>query len=202
MNEMKKPNYRIFVTSLLLFILPLFLQATVKLPVLVSDGMVLQRDTKLTIWGWASPGEKVQVKFNRKTLNTVTSSDGSWKIALSPMKAGGPYTMEVKGSNSIIINNILIGDVWYCSGQSNMVLPMERVKEKYPDDIANANFPEIRNFFIPTASDVVSIHKDLPGGKWIACSPENVLGFGAVTFFFARSIYKEYKVPIGTLYSL
>ena len=117
------------------------------------------------------------------------------------MKAGGPYTMEVKGKNTIIINDILLGDVWFCSGQSNMVLPMERVKEKYPDDIADANFPEIRNFFIPTASDVASIHKDLPGGKWIASSPENVPGFGAVTFFFARSIYKEYKVPVGIINS-
>ena len=81
------------------------------------------------------------------------------------MKAGGPYTMEVKGNNTIIINNILLGDVWFCSGQSNMVINMERVKEKYPDDIASANFPEIRNFFIPTASDVTSVHKELPDSK-------------------------------------
>jgi sialate O-acetylesterase len=82
-----------------------------------------------------------------------------------------------------------------------MVLTMERVKEKYPDDIANADYPEIRNFFIPTVSDVTSIHKDLPPGKWVSASPENVPGFGAVTFFFARSIYNEYKVPIGIINS-
>jgi sialate O-acetylesterase len=198
---MKKPIYRLLLTSLLLFILPVFLQAKVKLPVLVSDGMVLQRDTRLIIWGWASPAENVQVIFNGKTVRTVTASDGSWKIALPPMKAGGPYTMKVKGSNTITINNILLGDVWFCSGQSNMVVNMERVKEKYPDDIASANFPEIRNFFIPTASDVISVHKELPAGKWISASPENVLGFGAVTFFFARSIYLKYKVPIGIINS-
>ena len=96
-NEMKNPTTRLLISSLLLFILPVFLQAKVKLPVAVSDGMVLQRDTKLIIWGWASPGEKVLVKFNKKTVSSVTGSDGSWKIALSPMKAGGPYTMEVKG---------------------------------------------------------------------------------------------------------
>jgi sialate O-acetylesterase len=163
--------------------------------------MVLQRDTKVIIWGWASPGEKVQVKFNKKTISTVTDSEGNWKVSLPPMKAGGPYAMEVKGNNTIVINDILFGDVWFCSGQSNMVLNMERVKEKYPDDIAAANFPEIRNFFIPTASDVISVHKDLPGGKWISASPENVLGFGAATFFFARSIYREYKVPIGIINS-
>jgi sialate O-acetylesterase len=200
-DEMKKLINQLFITSLVLFILPLFLQANIRLPAVESDGMVLQRDTKLIIWGWASPGEKVLVKFNKKTVSTVTSSDGSWKIALPPMKAGGPYTMEVKGSNTIIINDILLGDVWFCSGQSNMVLNMERVKEKYPGDIASANFPEIRNFFIPTASDATSVHKELPDAKWISASPENVLGFGAVTFFFARSIYLEYKVPIGIINS-
>ena len=198
---MKKPINQLFITSLLLFILPVFVLANIKLPALVSDGMVLQRDTKIIIWGWASSGEKVQVKFDKRIFRTVTDSEGSWKVNLPPMKAGGPYTMEVEGNNTITINDILIGDVWFCSGQSNMVLNMERVKEKYPDDIATANFPEIRNFFIPAASDIISVHKDLPGGKWISASPENVLGFGAATFFFARSIYQEYKVPIGIINS-
>jgi sialate O-acetylesterase len=199
--EMNKRINQFLIISLILFILPVFAGANVKLPVLISNGMVLQRDTKIIIWGWASPGEKVQVKFNKKTTSTATDPDGKWKVALPPMKAGGPYTMEVKGDNTITINNILIGDVWFCSGQSNMVLNMERVKEKYPDDIVYANFPEIRNFFIPTASDVTSVHKDLPPGEWVSSSPENVLGFGAATFFFARSIYQEYKVPIGIINS-
>jgi len=173
----------------------------VRLPVLISDGMVLQRDTKINIWGWASPGERVRVNFNNKSFSAVTDPEGNWKIVLPPMKAGGPFTMVVKGENSIIIKNILIGDVWLCSGQSNMVLNMERVKEKYPGDINGANYPEIRNFFVPTASDVVAVHNDLPPGKWISASPENVLGFGAVTFFFARSIYNEYKIPIGIINS-
>ena len=198
---MKTLCIRQLTASLFLLLFSICVYGNVKLPVLVSNGMVLQRDAKIIIWGWASPGEKVQVKFNKKTISTVTDSEGNWKIALPPMKAGGPYTMEVKGKNTILINDILLGDVWLCSGQSNMVLNMERVKEKYPDDIATANFPEIRNFFIPTASDVTSIHKDLPGGKWVSASPENVLGFGAATFFFARSIYNEYKVPVGIINS-
>ena len=198
---MKKLIIFNLITSLILFLLSGYVKANVRLPVLLSDGMVLQRDTRIIIWGWADPGEKVVVKFNKKTGSAVTDPEGNWKITLPPMKAGGPYTLEVKGKNTIIINDILLGDVWFCSGQSNMVLTMERVKEKYPDDIASAYFPEIRNFFIPTASDVASVHKDLPGGKWIASSPENVLGFGAVTFFFARSIYREYKVPIGIINS-
>jgi sialate O-acetylesterase len=198
---MKKPVSQYLLFSLLLFMMPLLLQANVRLPVLVSDGMVLQRETKLIIWGWASPGEKIRVKFNKQNVETVTTSDGSWKATLSPMKAGGPYTMEITGNNTIVLHDILLGDVWFCSGQSNMVINMERVKEKYPDDIASANFPEIRNFFIPTISDVTSVHKDLSSGKWISSSPENVLGFGAVTFFFARNIYKENKIPVGIINS-
>jgi sialate O-acetylesterase len=198
---MKKPVIRYLLTILILLLIPISVKANVTLPVLVSDGMVLQRDTKLIIWGWASPAEKVQVKFNKKIISTVTDPDGNWKVSLPPMNEGGPYTMEIKGNNTINIKDILVGDVWFCSGQSNMVLNMERVKEKYPDDIAAANFPEIRNFFIPTASDVASIHKDLPPGKWVSASPENVLGFGAVSFFFARSIYEKYKVPIGIINS-
>jgi sialate O-acetylesterase len=201
MTEMKNPVSKLIITCLILFILPVTVKANVRLPALISDGMVLQRDTKIVVWGWASPGEKVRVILNKKRINVVTDSEGNWKVSLPPMKAGGPYTMEVKGNNTITINDILFGDVWFCSGQSNMVLNMERVKEKYPDDIAAANFPEIRNFFIPTASDIISVHKDLPGGKWISASPENVLGFGAATFFFARSIYQEYKVPIGIINS-
>ena len=199
--EMRTFCFRQLFISLILVLSSLCVNGNVNLPVLVSDGMVLQRDTKVIIWGWASPGEKVQVKFNRKTISTLTDSGGNWKVSLPPMKAGGPYSMEIKGNNTIMINDILFGDVWFCSGQSNMVLNMERVKEKYPDDIATANFPEIRNFFIPTASDIITIHKDLPAGKWISASPENVPGFGAVTYFFARSIYLEYKVPIGIINS-
>ncbi len=193
-------RYLIFIAFILL-IFSSSAYSTVKLPVLISDGMVLQRDTKITIWGWASPGEKVTVKFLGKTYRTVTPAGGEWKILLPSLKQGGPFSMYIKGENAITINDILVGDVWFCSGQSNMVLTMERVKERYPDEIAGANYPEIRNFFIPTASDVLKVHDDLPGGKWIAASPKDALGFGAVTYFFAKSIYKEYKVPVGIINS-
>ena len=122
--------------------------AEIKLPALVSNGMVLQRDTRLKIWGWASPGEKVSVSFNGKKGNAVTGADGKWLLTLPAMKAGGPYTMQIKGSNQITLSDILLGDVWFCSGQSNMVLRMEAVKEKFPDDVASANYPQIRNFML------------------------------------------------------
>jgi sialate O-acetylesterase len=200
-SDMETLRVRVLIVSLILILCPIGVFGNIKLPVLVSDGMVLQRESKVNIWGWAAPGEKVKVEFNKKSFSTITDSKGSWKVVLPPMKAGGPYSMVVKGSNSITVENIMIGDVWFCSGQSNMVLTMERVKERYPVDIENANFPEIRNFFIPAASDVTRVHGDLPQGKWMPASPQNVPGFGALTFFFARAIYEEYKVPIGIINS-
>lgn len=163
--------------------------------------MVLQRDTKIKIWGWAQAGENISVKFIGEQYKTIAKADGKWMVTLKPVKAGGPYPMDIDASNHITINNILIGDVWFCSGQSNMVLPMDRVREKYPDDIKNANYPQIRNFFIPTQSDVSKVHNDLSKGKWVEATPQNVLGFGAASYFFARKIYEKYHVPIGIINS-
>ena len=173
----------------------------VRLPQLVSDGMVLQRDTKIKLWGWAAPAENISIKFNNKTYKVTADAAGKWLTLLPPMKAGGPYSMDLSASNHIILNNILIGDVWFCSGQSNMALQMERIKEKYPKDIANANFPQIRNFFISTVSDVSKIHNNLPPGKWLVATPDNVMSFGAVSYFFARQLFLKYHVPIGIINS-
>jgi sialate O-acetylesterase len=175
--------------------------AQVRLPQLISDGMVLQRDTKLNLWGWASSGEKITIKFNHQTVKAIADAAGNWETILNPMHAGGPYVMDISASNHIELNDVMIGDVWFCSGQSNMVLNMERVKEKYPNDIGTANYPAIRNFFVPTLSDVSKIHNDLPPGKWVSATPKSVLNFGAVSYFFARDLYLKYKVPIGIINS-
>lgn len=177
------------------------LSAQIRLPQLIADSMVLQRDTKLKIWGWASPNENISIKFHGKTFRTKTGAGGKWIVLMPSMKAGGPYTMELLASNKITLHDILIGDVWFCSGQSNMVLPMERVKEKYPDEISKANYPLIRNFFVPTVSDVRKVHADLPPGKWVAASPGGVLGFGAASYFMAKDLFLKYHVPIGIINS-
>jgi sialate O-acetylesterase len=175
--------------------------AQVKLPRLISDGMVLQRDIPLKIWGWAAPGEKVVVNFNHKTYHATTGNDGKWTVLMQPVKSGGPFQMRIDARNHLVINDILVGDVWLCSGQSNMVLPMERVKEKYPDEIANANYPQIRNFFIPTIADLTGLHQDLPPGKWMVASPDNVMSFGAASWFFAKTLYQKYRIPVGIINS-
>jgi sialate O-acetylesterase len=173
--------------------------AQVKLPRLISDNMVLQRDAKLTLWGWAAVGEKVSCRFINKTYMTTTGADSMWTITLPALKAGGPYDMEITGSNRIMIKNMLVGDVWVCSGQSNMELPMERVKEKYAAVIAQAANPAIRQFNVSTTYDFQQERKDFESGSWQSGDPQTVLQFTAVGYFFARTLYEKYKVPIGLI---
>jgi sialate O-acetylesterase len=109
--------------------------------------------------------------------------------------------MDISASNQVQVKDILIGDVWFCSGQSNMVLNMERVKEKYPEEIAAADYPEIRNFFIPTASDAGKVHDELPPGKWQPVTPKTVYEVGAASYFFAKQLYTRYHIPIGIINS-
>lgn len=176
-------------------------KAEVKLPQLIGDHMVLQRNVKLKIWGWAAVGERVTVSFNGKKVSTVTSKDNKWVVILPAMQAGGPYTMTIQGSNKISLNDVLIGDVYFCAGQSNMVLAMERLRENYPDEIKNDDFPQIRNFFVPTKADVTREHEDLPPGGWKPATKTGILEFGGVTYFFAKKLYQKYKVPIGIINS-
>jgi sialate O-acetylesterase len=171
----------------------------VRLPKLISDGMVLQRDAKVNLWGWARPGEKVNIKFNGKTYHTTTTPDGKWKAVLSPTKAGGPYTMDIIASNHLVVNDILMGDVWLASGQSNMQLDMNWVKEKYPDEISNANNPQIRQFIVPTMSAPAGPKDDLPAIQWLSVIPQNLPAFSAAAYFFSKALYAKYHVPIGVI---
>lgn len=175
--------------------------AQVRLPRLIRDSMILQRETKVNVWGWASKDEKVSIKFNGKTYKTKTSSEGKWKIVLPAMKPGGPYSMDISGSNKIILKDILIGDVWVCSGQSNMVHQMNIHDVTYAKDIAEANYPEIRHFWIPTLTNLQGPQEDLPTGFWKSAVGEEVRPFSAVAYFFARKIYEKYHVPIGLINS-
>lgn len=185
----------------LCFLIAIQANGQLKLPRLISDGAVLQRDVSLTIWGWASADENVSVTLNGKTYSTKADTDGNWKIALPPQQAGGPHELHFKGKNEITVSNVLFGDVWVCSGQSNMELPMERVKEKYRDVIAQATNPNIREFLVADKYDFKNEHLDLDAGSWKSASPETVLGFSAVAYFFARDLYAAYNVPIGLINS-
>jgi len=171
----------------------------VKVPRLISDGMVLQREIPIRVWGWASPGEKVTVKFGGETASGETDDRGKWQVVLSPKKAGGPFVMDINGINHIWLKNIMVGEVWVCSGQSNMELPMERVKEKYPEIIAHSENTAIRQLRVPQKYDLNTPHDNLPGAKWESASPATIGSFSAVAYFFARALNERYHVPVGLI---
>lgn len=171
--------------------------AQVHLPQIIRDSMVLQRDMEINIWGWASQGETVSVKFNGKTYRTKTGNNDKWMVRLPAMKAGGPYTMEINGKNKIILHDILIGDVWFCSGQSNMVHQLKLHSVMYSSEIANADYPEIRQFWVPTLTNLQGPLDNLPSGYWKSANPKDVRNFSAVAYFFAKKLYQKYHIPIG-----
>ena len=175
------------------------LNAQIKLPKLISDGMVLQRDVEIPIWGWASANEKIVVRFNGKTYKTTASASGEWKVNLRKMKSGGPYTMTVSGKNKVDIKDILIGDVWLCTGQSNMVHQLDIHDVLYAEEIATANNPNIRHFKVPTTTSIAGPQDDLDGGEWQKAIGEEVRPFSAVAYFFAKKIYEKNQIPIGLI---
>ncbi|MBX0335126.1 sialate O-acetylesterase [Pontibacter sp. HSC-14F20] len=173
----------------------------IKLPRLISNGMVLQRETGTRLWGWAKPGEAVRLTFKQKEYRATTGPDGKWTIQLPPQQAGGPYEMTFTASNNITLKNILFGDVWICGGQSNMELPMERVQDTYPEAIAKANYPNIRQFEIPDRYDFKQTKHDVEAGEWLPATTQNIRQFSAVAFFFAEEIHNRYNVPVGLINS-
>lgn len=186
---------------LLTILLSFAVNAQIKLPRVISDGMILQRNTKVKIWGWASPKEKIQLDFNHKAYKTETNAEGKWTIVLPFQKAGGPYEMTLKGNNTIVLKNILFGDVWVCSGQSNMELPMDRLKDKYKEVIAKAENSNIRQFLVPDQYYFANEKEDFTSGEWVSANPTSVLQFSGVAYFFALEIYEKYKIPIGLINS-
>ena len=173
--------------------------AQVELPEIIRDSMILQRNAKIKIWGWASSGENISVSFHGKKIKTVASTDGEWNVELPKMKEGGPYTMIIKGKNEITLNNILLGDVWLCAGQSNMVHQLNIHDVTYADEIKNVNYPQIRHFKIPTLTELAGPNRDVKGGSWQSAVPQEIRPFSAVAYFFAKKIYNKNKVPIGLI---
>lgn len=193
-----KPNKLIIV---FLFFISIATFGQVKLPKLVSDGMVLQRNAPVKIWGWAAKKEKVSVQFLGSTYNTVANEKGDWSILLSDLRAGGPYVMQIDASNKITIKNIMVGDVWVCSGQSNMEHTMGSFSWVYPKVIANSTNRYIREFNVPETYNFEAPQKDFASGSWEEANPKNVFNWSAVAYFFGKDLYDKYKVPIGLINS-
>ena len=175
--------------------------ADIRLPKLISNGMVLQRDAVVKIWGWAENGEEIKMSFQEKTYITQTSDHGKWEIQISNLKVGGPYEIIFQGQNQLTIKNVLVGDVWVCSGQSNMELPMRRVRPLYEEEIASANNTFIRLFSVPQNYNFKTPQEDLPYGEWKQVNTSNILDFSANAYFFAKNIYEKIHLPIGLINS-
>ncbi len=183
--------------------------AVVKPNSLFSDNMVLQRGVTVPVWGTAEDGEKVTVEFNGQTESTV-AKEGKWMLKLKPLKAGGPYKMIISGQNNVTIQNILVGEVWVCSGQSNMERQLglrsgQKPIVNWKEEAASANYPEIRQFSVPRNYFIKTNLADTTfadaKSKWVVCDTSAVKDFSAVGFFFARELYKKYQVPVGLLFS-
>ena len=179
--------------------------ASVRLPKLVGDNMVLQQHTPLKIWGWADAGEKVEVSFRGHHATALANDKGEWSVTLPAQSAGGPFTMDIKGNNTIALKNILIGDVWLASGQSNMEFPMSGetgfggiVNEK--EEIANASYPQIRLFTVKRNTSLTPLD-EIDSSGWHETTPESIRQFSAVAYFFARELYQRHHTPVGLIHS-
>ena len=173
-----------------------------------SDNMVLQREIPIPVWGTAKPGEPITVKLEKSVVQTIADINGNWKLNLPKFQAGGPYTLSIEGmNNKIEFHNVLIGDVWFASGQSNMEHPMGgwewipySAVNDYEKEIWDSNYPGIRLFNVPKFPSPV-VQKDLPSGKWEVAGPESVAGFSAIGWFFAKEMHQKLKIPIGIINS-
>ncbi|MEO7768446.1 MAG: sialate O-acetylesterase [Ferruginibacter sp.] len=173
--------------------------ANIRLPKIFGDNMVLQRDHAIPVWGWADSKEKITVRFNKQIKVVTTDKLGKWKVYLDTESAGGPYQLAISGKNAITISNILVGDVWVCSGQSNMEFHLQGANDAQ-NEIRQANYPLIRQFEAPkTVSSLPN--EDFSGGDWKICSPETAGNFTAVGYFFARELQKQLNIPIGLIHT-
>jgi len=169
------------------------------LPHLFSDHMVLQRDGDIRVWGWAAPGEKISVSLAGNTRFARADGQGNWKIELPAMRAGGPFVLRVRGKATVEFKDVMIGEVWVASGQSNMTYALSGTTGA-GEEIPKADYEGIRFFTVPQKNSLTP-EKDTSAGEWVVCSPESAKTFSAVSYFFARDVYRALGVPVGIILS-
>lgn len=174
-----------------------FAPAAVRLPAIIGDDMVLQRGQAVPVWGWADAGEKVTVTILGQTKSALPDATGKWSVRLDALTAGGPHTMTVAGTNTITLKNILVGEVWLCSGQSNMQWNVAN-SNNAQEEIAAANYPQMRLLSVP-CKGTQDPQQDFQG-RWVECSPTTVGGFSAAAYFFGRKLQQELNVPVGLIH--
>jgi len=174
-------------------------RGAVRLPAILGSGMVLQQDSDLCIWGWARPGEQVTVRLAGQDGKATAGPDGQWTVTLLPLTAGGPYQLAVQGAGeALVLDDVLVGEVWLCSGQSNMWWPV-KLCAAGEQETREANWPRIRLFTAPV-KPCLKPQQDVKG-QWTACTPDSVKDFSAVAYYFGRYLHRELGVPIGLIHS-
>lgn len=172
----------------------------IKLSPLISDGMVLQRNTQTKIWGRAIANKSITLSFIDKVYNVKSDKDGYWEVVLNNLSPGGPYKMTIEcGNEQREIRDIMIGDVWVLGGQSNMELPILRTLDLYEDEVKNVKNPNIRHFITPLSYNFQKPEQDISGGNWVTANAKDIYEFSAVGYFFAKIINEKYNIPIGLI---
>ncbi len=194
---MKSAGLRPLSVVLCSLLLAIAAAADVTLPSVLADHMVIQRGVPVHVWGMASAQENITVTFRGETKSTNADELGRWSLYLAPGEAGGPFAMTVKSTNTITLNDVLVGDVWVASGQSNMEFPMKELLNA-DAEIAAAQYPKIRIFRVEHRPSSYP-RSDVEAKTWAACTPESVADSSAVAYYFARDLYQKNNVPIGLM---
>jgi sialate O-acetylesterase len=186
------------VATLLVFGIGAIARGDVTLPAIFSDHMVLQLDFEAPVWGWAEPAEEITVSIASQTKTVKADSKGKWMVKLERMKAGGAHVLTVKGRNTITVHDVQVGEVWLCSGQSNMAMTVAGAKD-FAKEKAAATYPKLRMF--REASGAATTPQERPNGSWLVCTPDTVGGFSATAYFFGRQVHQSLNVPVGLVHS-
>jgi sialate O-acetylesterase len=193
---------KIIVSFFIITLLPLFSFANIVLPSFFGDNMVLQQQTNAAIWGWAKANSNVSVttSWNKKKYSAKTGNDGKWKLAVSTPVAGGPYDITISDGTPLTLYNVLIGEVWLCSGQSNMEMPMKGYRDQpilgSNDAVFNSANDNIRLYIVPR-SVKLNAQDSSKNNTWKIANPENVSNFSATAYYFGKLLHERLKVPIG-----
>ena len=195
---MKKLCLMIFSTIFIGVFATVSVPADIRLPAIFASHMILQRDREISVFGWADPGESITVSCDGRTVATKAGKDGTWRVKLGSFEAGGPLEMIVEGNNTIILDNILVGDVWLCSGQSNMEMKVMHC-DNAAEEIAAAYHPSLRFFSIRNSLSPKPMEDC--DGKWQISRPSTVGEFSAAAYYFGSNINAELDIPVGLIHA-